>query len=186
MRLFIALPLPERVRAALGALQGALAASRADVKWVEPENLHFTLKFLGELPDAQVPAIADTVTQVARQVRPFSLGLGGLGGFPSAAAPRVIWVAAADGRDALAKMAARLEAAGGELAWPREARPFSAHLTIGRVRSPRGRSALVQAMREAAWRPPPAWDADRVQLYQSRLSAAGPRYASLADVRLAG
>ena len=184
MRLFIAVPLPDQVRAALGQLQERLAEAQADVKWVEPANLHLTLKFLGDMPEGQVPAIIEALATAARSAARVELGLGALGAFPSMASPRVVWVGLHEGAQPLAALAQQLELLGRTFGWPHAERPFSPHLTLGRVRSPRGRAQLVHALREAAWRPPSPWPATAVTLYQSVLSSSGPRYTALADAPL--
>ncbi len=184
MRLFIAVPLPDQVRAALGQLQERLAEAQADIKWVEPANLHLTLKFLGETPEGQVPAITEALTVTARSVARVELGLGALGAFPSMASPRVVWVGLHEGAQPLAALAQQLERSGRALGWRQAERPFSPHLTLGRVRSPRGRAQLVHALRKAAWRPPSPWPAAAVTLYQSVLSSSGPRYTALAEAPL--
>ena len=186
MRLFIAIPLPAAARRSLGALQAALAGAQPgpDVKWVEPDKLHLTLKFLGERPDPEVAAIRDALADAARASPRFRVALGPTGGFPSMAAPRVVWVGLAEGEGPVSALAGRIDAAGRRLGWPAEDRPFSAHLTIGRVRSPRGRAMLVRALREARWQPPAPWECGVVGLYRSQLSPSGPRYTALAELPL--
>ena len=184
MRAFIAAALPDEVRGALRALQQKLALSGADVKWVEPDHLHVTLKFLGEIDEEQRRGVEALMARSAADQAPFTAALGGLGGFPSMAAPRVIWAGLGAGQDAFVQLAERLESGSGRLRLPASERPFSAHLTLGRVRSPRGLGALVRALQTMDWTPPPPWAVERVTLYQSVLGAGGPRYTVLAEVPL--
>ncbi len=186
MRAFLGLSLPEDVRASLAALQRALAASQADVKWVEPPNLHVTLTFLDEISDAQRHAIERLVARVAGHEEPFLLGLGSLGAFPSLESPRVVWVGLTEGSARLARLAEAIEREGGAISLGRGERSFAPHLTLGRVRSPRRRDALAQQLRTAAWQPPAPWRVTAVTFYQSILTANGPRYAMLAEVPLTG
>jgi len=184
MRAFLGLALPEEVRASLAALQRRLAASQADVKWVEPSNLHVTLTFLGDISDVQRQAVERLTARVAGGDAPFELGLGSLGAFPSLEAPRVVWVGLTDGAKRLAHLADAIEREGGALSLRREERAFSPHLTIGRVRSSQRREALAQQLRTAAWQPPPPWRVSSVTLYESVLGSVGPRYTVLAELPL--
>lgn len=184
MRAFIALVLPDAARDALERLQQELRASRADVKWVEPDNLHVTLKFLGEISEAERQALERMLRQLATSMEPFALGLSGVGAFPSVSAPRVIWVGLGEGVEAAAHLAQAIEREGASIPLPREDRPFSAHVTLGRVRSPRGRQVLVVALKQSRWQPPSAWQVNAVTFYQSVLGSGGPQYTVLADIPL--
>ena len=185
MRAFIAVGLPDEVRDALAGLQRQLDASRADVKWVEPANLHLTLKFLADLTEAQRAGMDALLRQIADRQPKFVMRLGALGAFPTLTAPRVVWVGCEEGQEPLIRMAQQVEAGAAALNLPREERPFAAHLTIGRVRSPRGRADLVRAIRTVSWTPPAAWPVTALTLYQSVLSSRGPTYTALAEVALA-
>jgi 2'-5' RNA ligase len=201
MRAFIALPLPAAVQGALHGLQRELAGTGADVKWVEPSQLHVTLKFLGQITEPQRQAVEAVVKKVAAEVLAYPAALGRVGAFPSMAAPRVVWVGLAEGAAQTAQLAeliereaAAISLATENLPAPRKeqqdqlqparqaGRPFSAHVTLGRVRSPRGRGALVRALRETRWSPPPGWTASSVVLYQSVLGSSGPTYSVLAEL----
>ena len=184
MRAFLGISLPENVRNTLKALQDELAAARADVKWVLPEQLHVTLKFLDEVSDDQRRALESLLRRIAVDEEPFLLGMGGLGAFPSLESPRVIWVGLTEGHERLARLAEVIGREGAALQLRREERPFSAHLTLGRVRSSRGVAALTQRLRATSWQPPAAWRVDAVTLYQSVLTPAGARYTVLADIPL--
>lgn len=186
MRAFIAIALPAEVREALERLQQDLAASRADVKWVEPPNLHVTMKFLGEITEDQRRAVEAMLRRLAEREAPFLLGVQTLGAFPSAAAPRVIWVGLAEGRERVQRMAEAIERGGAALALVKENRPFAAHVTIGRVRSGSHRQQLTRRLQETVWQPPAPWRVTSLALFQSVLGPGGPRYTVLADVPLSG
>ena len=185
MRAFVAVGLPTEVRVALAGLQQRLAASRADVKWVEPANLHLTLKFFAEISELQRAGVEALLRRIAGAQRRFTMRLGVLGAFPAMTAPRVLWVGCDDGQDTLRRIAGQIEEGAAALQLPREEHPFAAHLTIGRVRSPRGRADLVRALQAASWTPPPAWPVTALTLYQSVLGPQGPTYTALADAPLA-
>src|SRR3989338_10233288 len=101
MRAFLAIELPEAVRARLAALQRDLASAKADVKWVDPNHLHVTMRFLGEIAEPQRQAVAVLIERVAGATAPMRLQLVELGAFPSPSAPRVLWVGIQEGREAL-------------------------------------------------------------------------------------
>jgi len=101
-------------------------------------------------------------------------------------APRVVWVGTSGGRDTVLRIAASIERECEAIQLPREERPFAAHVTLGRVRSPRGRQALYQRLRDTAWRPPGPWRVTALTLYQSVLGSGGPRYTALDEVPLIG
>ena len=186
MRAFLAIGLPPPIRTALETLQQDLAHSGADVKWVEPAHLHVTLKFLGEIADEQRQAIEVLLKRVADRHRSFALGLGSVGAFPSVTAPRVIWVGLTVGHEHVSQLATAIDEAGAAFAVEKDVRPFSPHLTIGRVRSSRRRQELVRQLQRTAWEPPPPWQVGSLTFYQSILSSAGPSYTVLADLPLAG
>ena len=184
MRAFLAIALPEDARNSLTALQEDLADSRADVKWVEPQHLHVTLKFLGEITDEQRRVIERLLAEVARDETTFTLGLERVEAFPSLSSPRVVWVGLGEGKERAIRLAERVEQGADGLGFRKEARPFAAHVTLGRVRTPRRQAALVQALRGCAWRPPASWTVSALTLYQSVLSSSGPSYRVLAEVPL--
>ena len=186
MRAFLALSLPDDVRQSLASLQRELAASEADVKWVEPSNLHVTLKFLDEISEAQRQTVEALLVRMAGREEPFGLGLGGVGAFPSIESPRVVWVGLTEGKERVSRLAEQIEQESSAILLRREDHPFSPHLTLGRVRSPRGRAVLTQHLRTTSWQPPPPWNVSTLTLYQSLLSPAGPHYTVLADVPLTG
>lgn len=184
MRAFIGIALPDAVRSSLAGLQRQLSESGADVKWVEAENLHVTLKFLDEITDEQRRRVEELLARVAGGQGAFTLGLKQVGAFPSTSSPRVLWVGLAEGRDAAMRIAQAIEQEGQAISLRREERPFAAHVTLGRVRTPRNRAALSQRLQEIVWSPPAAWRVPSLTLYESVLSSAGPRYTALADFPL--
>ena len=186
MRAFLGVSLPEKIRSLLEQLQRALAESEADVKWVEPSNLHVTLAFLDEISEAQRQAVEALLARVAEREESFLLGLGAVGAFPSVESPRVVWVGLTEGKERVVHLAERIGQEGAAIRLRREERPLSPHLTLGRVRSPRGRVALTHRLRTTPWQPPPPWNVSTLTLYHSILHPAGPHYAVLADIPLTG
>ena len=185
MRAFIGVSLPETARASLAGLQRQLGESGADVKWVQPENLHVTLKFLDEITDEQRGRVEALLGRVASGASSFTLAMDRVGAFPSLTAPRVLWVGLSEGKESVIRIAESIEREGQTIPLPREERPFAAHVTLGRVRSPRRREALSQRFQTLVWEPPAPFQVTALTLYRSDLSAAGPRYTALAEIPLA-
>ncbi len=150
------------------------------MKWVAPANLHLTLKFLGDIPAGDLPAVGAALRgALAGSGGPFVLGLEGVGAFPSASSPRVVWVGVTQGREALTGLAARVQEALGPLGFPPEARGFSPHLTLGRCRSSRNAAGLVAVLAALRDYRGPQVRVERVVLFSSELRPAGPAYAPL-------
>ena len=185
MRAFIGVALPESIRTSLHALQQELAESRADLKWVEPEQLHLTLKFLDEITEEQRQQVETMLRRVTASATPFMVQLDQVGAFPSRHAPRVIWVGLAEGTEELARMAAMIEEEARAMGLRREERPFASHLTVGRVRSSRSLKALAQQLPHVQWKSPAPWHVVAITLYQSVLSSAGAHHSKLAEISFA-
>lgn len=163
----------------------ALAAGVRRVRWVAPEAMHVTLKFLGEISDAQRAEVEALMRRLASQEPPFTLRLGGVGAFPSVRSPRVVWVGVTEGEPAVVRLADAIEHAARQMGWRHEERPFSAHVTVARVEMGKAHRLLTERLSQVAWEPPPSWRATSLTLYQSRLSPGGARYEALAEIPLA-
>lgn len=184
IRAFLAIDLPASLRPVLSRAQEELKKSGADVRWVPPGNIHLTLKFFGNITEAQVEAIAEAARRVAAGQTPFTLALTGAGAFPSPKNPRVVWLGVGGDLDTVRDFHRRLEAAFAALGFPPEDRPFAPHLTLGRVKSPVGRLALTHCL---ATLPPPEASPFQVQeivLFRSNLSPQGATYLPLKIIRL--
>ena len=188
MRCFVAVDVPPDVRGRVTALTQRIrqAAPRADVRWSGTESLHVTLKFLGEVPDARVPTVEQALAAVAAAHAPLALIAAGAGGFPNASRPRVVYVGILGQVEALARLATAVDGALEALGFPGERRAFRGHLTVGRVRSPRGGDGLAAALRAAAGVAVGTWTADELVLYRSRLHPTGAVHDAVARLTLAG
>lgn len=184
IRAFIAVELPDPLRQAVATLQTTLRAMGADVTWVEPVNLHFTLKFLGNIEENRVEALQEPLVEAARGHASFRLQVEGVGAFPGTRHPRVLWVGVTQGQEALAALAQTIESACRSLGFPTEARPFAAHLTIGRIRSPERLAPLVTQLPAVEFPGGPPAPVDHLTLFQSLLSSRGPTYKPLATIPL--
>jgi 2'-5' RNA ligase len=185
VRLFVAVNLSEPLRRPLAEAQAHLQASAADVKWTDPAGFHFTLKFLGEVPAPRLQEMIAAAAGALAGGERFTLGLRGVGGFPTARSPRVVWVGVSQGEPEMAALAGALEAAFAPLGFAPEGRPFSAHLTLGRVRSPQGRQELAARMAALVDRDFGSMPVEQVHLMESRLSPRGASYHLVAAFPLA-
>ncbi len=165
-------------------LRRDLSGESVKVTWVPPANIHQTIKFLGPIDPALVDALAKTLRGMGSAVEPFSVTARGFGAFPSAKAPRVLWVGLEDSEGRLETLFRGVEDALEAMGFPRERRPFSPHLTLGRVR----RGALDLTERVESWKDR-EFGVSRVAevlLYESRLRRAGAEYVVLARAALGG
>jgi 2'-5' RNA ligase len=154
------------------------------VSWVAPENLHVTLKFLGSIDDLRVQSVIDVLHTAVRGQAPFELEVVGLGAFPSATRPRVLWAGIVGGAGPLAALAAAVEDALAGLGFPRETRAFSPHITLARIREPGRAPALAEALGAASGRRFGRVAVANTALMRSDLSPWGARYTALASVAL--
>jgi 2'-5' RNA ligase len=186
IRAFLAVDLPASLRAVLSRAQESLKKSGADVKWVPVGNIHITLKFFGNITDVQVADISEAVAAVARGQRPFSLMVTDAGAFPSPKSPRVVWLGVGGDLEIMRDFHRRLEAALAALGFPPEDRPFSPHLTLGRVKSPAGRTALSRSLVNLPPPGAPPFQVQEIILFRSNLTPQGATYLPLKVIPLGG
>jgi 2'-5' RNA ligase len=183
MRAFVALDIPESVRASLAALVAKLRAVCATGRWVRIEGLHVTLKFIGEISPEKAGAIM-TALAILPSGDPIPINFRGLGFFPNVRRPRVLW-AGIEADSELAALAAAVEAALDPLGIAREERAFSPHLTLARFDTPRGLDALHAAVEKAGLLEFGSTIAKDFHLYQSVLKPGGAEYTRLATFSFA-
>jgi 2'-5' RNA ligase len=186
MRCFVAVELSDEIRRQLGALQRRHAALDRAVRWTPPEQIHLTLKFLGDVPDSLLPQVCAAMESAAESQSPVEFEVKGAGCFPPGGAPRVFWAGVEEPSGALARLRDACEAAFVPLGYPRENRAFSPHLTLARVKDFRaGRSIRDAAAREAGFRAG-RQRAGEIILFESVLAPAGATYRPLARAPLGG
>lgn len=187
VRAFIAVPVAAGVAGRASELIKRLRECDAAVNWVAPQNLHLTLKFLGETPINESPEICEAVRRAAEQAPPFDVAFRGLGAFPSLEKPRTIWLGVSEGEGELADLAKRIDDELATLGYAREMRKFSAHLTIGRVRESISHDhPLLDAMAKNIDFDGNIMGVDEVVVYASFLDRKGPIYDALGTVELTG
>jgi 2'-5' RNA ligase len=190
-RAFIAVCLDEPARAAVAAEIERLRPLSRAVAWVPPQNLHLTLKFLGDQSDGRLAEALHGIEEVAAGRAPFSLTLHGVGAFPGMERPRILWVGVAEGALEVRALQAEVEAAFARRMFAPESHAWHPHLTIGRVFDPRRwRRDTSPALRESIARVATtrfgSLGVSRVVLMRSDLSPSGARYTELHSVSLAG
>jgi len=186
MRLFIAINLPPDLRQRLWEVAEPLRTAGYPVRWVAPDGVHLTLKFLGEVPPDREPQVVVAIGVAVQGAKRFTLPMGGFGAFPSLSSPRVVW-AGCEPVPALELLQDRVEREMERLGFPLEGRPFHPHLTLGRVQ----RNARANAFRDLESRINElafAGEAtvESVDLMESQLARDGARYTRRHAMLLAG
>lgn len=180
MRCFVALLLPPSVRRLLVQVQDALRRADAHVKWVEEENLHLSLKFLGDLEEDAVSTLKGSLSVEALRWPRMALTYGGIGTFPERGVPRVVWAGCSGDLETLAGLAAAIERAAALVGVARENHPFVAHLTLGRVKSDRNARRLMSAIENQRRVPLGSDEVREFVLVRSTLTDKGPVYETVA------
>lgn len=180
MRTFIAAEIPNDVKQVIGNYIDSIQGSFKDVKWVSPENLHLTIKFLGEVKESNLKSLNDCVAEVSSDFSPFIMGLSNIGFFPSHNNLRVIWIGADGGADNLLDIFQELENCLEKLGFDREARTFSSHLTIGRVK----RYKRIRRPEDLPEFNTVNFDVKSLSVIKSTLTPQGPIYEKLFESEL--
>jgi 2'-5' RNA ligase len=179
MRCFIAIDIDNETRAELKDLQAKLRREadlgKGSVKWVEPENIHLTLKFLGEVRDNEIIDICNITKDVAGRYNRFQIELGGVGSFGGRSA-RVVWVGSEEGVEILEKIQQELESNLEEKGWPRENKRFSAHLTLCRIKNAKAGIKMAQLAEQYKDYKIGIINVDSIIVFQSQLTRQGPIY----------
>ena len=188
-RTFIAIELDDAVRAAFERVQYRLRAEPISgfVRWVGPEAIHLTLKFLGDIDSARVPEVLSALQLACAGIAPFELAVRGAGCFPNYERPNVVWAGIVGDVKEAGRLAQRIEAECKKLGFPPEERPFSPHFTLGRVSRDAGlkqRTQLGEIVRRFDLGPAGAISADAIHLMRSELRPTGSVYTSLGSVKL--
>lgn len=187
MRCFIAIDIDKKIRSALSGLQQQLRngvdVKKSDVKWVNPENIHLTLKFLGEIKDAKVVEVCNIVKAVAGRHKGFELDIESVGHFGGKSA-RVLWVGTGEGEKNLLELQQDIEKSLALAGWPQETREFSGHLTLCRIRNSKAGVKLAQVSEDYKDFKLGMISADSVSVYQSQLKPTGPIYTLLGNYKL--
>jgi len=187
LRLFVAADIPLEIRELLDSTMKRLRGEGIDARWVKPENLHLTLKFIGEYGEEGLERLSREIHKAAERSGPFEAVLGGCGAFPSRRKARVIWVGMSDGVDDAAAIARKLDSRLEKAGVKREQRQFRGHLTLARLRRPQdctevleSMSGMLEGLQDLPFR------VEEIRLFRSILKPQGPMYVELEKVTLGG
>ncbi|HUK81736.1 MAG TPA: RNA 2',3'-cyclic phosphodiesterase [Verrucomicrobiae bacterium] len=186
IRAFIAVDIPEAVRAAIGEGQAGLKRAHVGVKisWTKVANIHITLQFLGYVEETAVEKINAALESVSRNHAPFDLNIRGAGVFPNENRPRVLWVGCEDAEGKLKDLATAVQSSLQPLGFEPEHREFSAHLTLGRVKFPRPDAALTRALDSIKNEDFGTMRVEAMHLFESQLHPQGSIYSKLSSHKL--
>jgi 2'-5' RNA ligase len=186
-RTFIGIDIAEATRDRAAALQESLAKTGAEVNWASPESMHVTLLFLGEVDDRELHAVCRAVQQIAAREPSFTLAVSGVGAFPNARRPKIVWAGITEGAEELQRLYDDLETRMLDLGcYRKEQRGYTPHLTLGRVKAERDGFALAPELAKLA-----EWDGgrttvDEVLVFSSDLTRDGPVYTVIGRGELKG
>lgn len=183
LRCFVAIEIPETIRKSIAGIVDSLKKSGSDVKWVSDENIHITLQFLGETEESLIPDIKDALYKILAPYYPFYIKIADVGCFPSGRRPRVIWV----GMEESQSMLNLYKDITGEMVkfgYKKDARGFTPHVTIGRVKSERNMGELLGRLEELKVTDFSGFEVRNVKLMKSELKPSGAIYHSLAEIPL--
>lgn len=175
-RTFIAVTIPDGVRHRALALMRELRSVAEDVKWVAAENLHWTLQFLGDIDELEIPDVCDAVAVAAAECEPFELEVRGAGAFPSPDRPRTLWLGAGQGADEMVALQGTIERSLKRLGYRGEHRRYVPHVTLGRIRHGRPPRELAEELGAQANFEAGAMHVDEVIVFASELTSAGSEY----------
>ena len=179
IRSFVAIELSPDTRAHIEEIQNELRASTTDVRWVRSEGMHLTLKFLGGIQEEQIPEIAEILTHCSAETGRFNLKIHSLGAFPNETNPKVIWIGVEDKSGRLGTLQQSIEKGLAAIGFKEEKRAFTPHLTLGRLKSPKGRRALGQDLEASRECDCGTFTVQEIFLYKSDLKPSGAVYTKL-------
>ena len=181
MRTFFAIEIPEKQKNDIGELQRELKKTGAGIAWVRPENIHITLKFLGEIADDRLSVIYGVAEKLCLSLGGFPIEISETGVFPDNKRPRIVWVGIRGGKTELKGVAEGLEIGLTREGFPREERPFKPHITIGRIKSPQNVPAAMARLREIPFETD-RYGAAEIVVMKSELKPGGAVYTPLRKI----
>ena len=185
LRAFIAVEIPGEVRTNIAEIRRKLKKTGADARWVKVENMHLTLRFLGnDVPRETVEVIGTVLYKHVSTLAQFTIRIAGLGAFPNVAKPRVVWLGIQPHDGPLLALREAVENAVEEAGWQRDERPFAAHLTLGRIRSQSGIGTLRRLLESGRNDSAGSTIVNSVALIRSKLTGSVPVYETLTTVPL--
>ncbi|MEK6278827.1 MAG: RNA 2',3'-cyclic phosphodiesterase [Acidobacteriota bacterium] len=179
-RVFVAIELPNEIREELKIHAKRLRemVPQAQASWSRPENIHLTLKFLGDTPGSRIHQLSEAASRTVEFFEPFRIGVGGTGAFPNHREPRVLWIGLSDFQNKLSALHTALEAECARIGFEKEARAFHPHLTIARLRKPQHGRVLAEAHKQMEFKHV-EFTVSELLVIRSELSSAGSKYATI-------
>ena len=184
IRSFLAIEIPRTILKKIEEVQDDLKSSRVDVRWVSPEKIHLTLKFFGNIDESRIDPIVKSIEGPTQTTSPFSLKVRGVGAFPHLKNPRIIWMGLVDGKEVLVHFQKQLERELEKIGFETEGKVFHPHLTLGRMRSSKGREELAGRMERHKEEEFGDFQVERIVLFKSDLKPTGPIYTPLRELKL--
>ncbi|MEW5766128.1 MAG: RNA 2',3'-cyclic phosphodiesterase [bacterium] len=183
IRCFIAIPITPEIKEELISVQERLKKAVAKVKWVEPDSIHLTLKFMGNIPRNNLKSVTKIIQETAQRKEWFEISLDALGAFPSLKKPRIVWVGIKDPRERLKQLAQELDRRLFSIGVPKEDKEFVSHITLGRVKEIDNRDKLAEIMsslKVVSIKMP----VTKINLMKSQLTPAGPIYSVISTAHI--
>lgn len=180
IRAFLALDPPENILRTIGDLQNRMKKFlKGEIRWVNPKGIHLTLKFFGNISAGDVPVIVDSLRPVTSVTRPFALEIRSAGVFPNASRPRVLWLGMGGETARLVSLQAQIENVLAGAGFPKEDRPFRPHLTLARIKSPKGLAGISNLLETRDGYEAGAFTGGGLTLFKSDLTPKGAVYSQL-------
>ena len=184
MRCFIAIVLPEELKAKIAGIQDRLKTAGADVSWTRQEGMHLTLKFLGEVEEKRTPEIERALDMAVDGITAFTLTVSGMGIFPDMRRPRVVWIGLKEEGDNLIRLHKGVDEELKKTGFPSEDRRFTPHITLGRIRSNRNIEKLLKLIDVEKGVDSGSFEVSDLHLIKSELKPSGAVYTELYSVML--
>jgi 2'-5' RNA ligase len=185
IRTFIAIEIPASILEKISSFQNMLKMYNADVRWVRPESIHLTLKFLGDVEQKSIDRLNSAIQDASKRIDPFMVSICGAGTFPNDRRPRIIWVGVKEGIQKLELLVSNLEDCLSKLGFNKEEKRFRPHLTLGRVRSIHNINSTIEAMYSSEFKGG-MFEASEIVLMKSDLKPTGAVYNILKKTKLQG
>ena len=183
IRCFIAIELSKEIKDALAQVEDEFKKTISGVKWLKPDNIHLTLKFLGNVEEENIEKVKDVLAQTASQAGPFKIKLSSPGAFPGPGNPRVIWIGIEEGKNETSSLVNILESELAPLGIEKKSRAFHPHLTLARVKFLKDKNSLKNALTRIQV-PQTEMTASKITLFQSTLTREGAVYTALCEAGL--
>jgi 2'-5' RNA ligase len=179
IRSFVAIELSPDIRTQIEKIQNELKGSSSDVRWVRSGGIHLTLKFLGGIQEEKIPEIAGVLSRCSAETGSFAIRIHSLGAFPNTTNPKVIWIGVEDESGKLLKVQQSIEKSLAAVGFKEEKRTFTPHLTLGRLKSPRGKRSVSQRLESSGEYDCGRLTVTEICLFKSDLKPSGAVYTKL-------